>query len=98
MAFKPVYDRILVKVLDAEAVSAGGIVLPGEAQEKPMRGLVLAVGEGKRNKDGVFIPLAIKENDVVMYNPVAAQVVKIGGEELIVLREEDVFAVDEDGV
>lgn len=98
MAFKPVYDRILVRVLDEEAVSAGGIVLPGQALEKPNRGLVLAVGEGKRNKDGVQIPLSIKENDVVMYNAVAAQVVKINGEELIVLKEDDVFAVDEDGV
>lgn len=97
MAFKPVYDRVLVRVLEAEAVSAGGIVLPGEALEKPMRGLVLAVGGGKRNKDGVQIPLNIKANDVVMYNPVAAQAVKIDGEELIVLREEDIFAVDDDG-
>jgi chaperonin GroES len=98
MAFKPIYDRVLVRVLQEEAVTAGGIVLPGEALEKPMRGLVLAVGEGKRNKEGVLIPLTVKENDVVMYNPVAAQAVKIGGEELIVLREDDLFAVDEDGV
>jgi chaperonin GroES len=98
MAFKPIYDRILVRVLQEEAVTAGGIVLPGESLEKPMRGLVLAVGEGKRNKEGVQIPLTVKENDVVMYNPIAAQQVKIGGEELIVLREDDLFAVDEDGV
>lgn len=98
MAFKPIYDRILVRVLQEESVTAGGIVLPGEALKTPIRGLVLAVGEGKRTKDGVLIPLTVKENDVVMYNPVSAQPVKIGGEELIVLREEDIFAIDEDGV
>ena len=98
MAFKPVYDRVLVRVLEVDKVSAGGIVLADQSAEPSNRGLVLAVGEGKRNKDGVVIPLNVKENDVVMFNAVAGQPVKINGEELIVLREDDIFAVDEDGV
>ena len=89
---RPLDDRIVVKVLDAEEVSAGGIVLPDSAQEKPQRGKVTAVGAGKIGKDGNRLALDVKKGDVVLFGKYAGSDVKVGGEDLKILRESEILA------
>lgn len=92
---RPLGDKILVKRLEAENKTKSGIVLPDTAKEKPRRGTVLAVGEGKRNENGERTPLSVKKGDEVIFASYAGTEIKIDGEELMIMSEEDVLAVVE---
>lgn len=89
---RPLDDRVVLKVLDAEEVSAGGIVLPDTAKEKPQRGKVTAVGEGRLQKDGKRQKLDVKKGDVVLFGKYAGSDVKVGGEDYKILRESEILA------
>src|SRR5450830_1722314 len=95
MSLRPLHDRVIVKRLDQETKTASGIVLPDAATEKPDQGEVLAVGNGKILDDGKVRPLAVKVGDRVLFGKYSGQAVKIDGQELLVMREEDLFAVVE---
>lgn len=86
-------DRVLVRKNEVEKTSAGGIVLASGAEEPTFEATVLKVGEGKHTKEGTIIPMSVKPNDVVIYQPGAGIPVTIDGEKLLVLREDDIFAV-----
>jgi chaperonin GroES len=91
----PIRDHIVVQRLEAEAKTAGGIVLPDSAKEKPREGRVVAVGDGRVTKDGKTVALSVKEGDRVLFTSYAGTEVKIDGEEYLVMNEEDVLAVVE---
>jgi chaperonin GroES len=91
MNLKPLGDRVLVRSIEAEDVTASGLVLPDTAKEKPQRGTVLAVGEG-RYEDGKRIPLDIREGDEIVYSKYGGTEIRVDGEELLILRESDVLA------
>jgi len=93
MQIIPLEDRILVKPLEAEEKSKGGIILPDTAKEKPQEGKVIAVGKGKVNEGGKLIPLEVKEGDHVLYSKYAGTEIKIDGEEHLIIRQEDVLAI-----
>ncbi len=93
MKLRPLHDRVIVKRLEQETKTASGIVLPDAATEKPDQGEVLAVGPGKRNDKGDFIALNVAVGDRVLFGKYSGQAVKVDGEELLVMREEDLFAV-----
>ena len=86
-------DRVLVKRHETETKTAGGIVLAGSAAEPTFEATVLKVGEGRRSKNGTVIPLAVKPDDVVIYHPGAGITVTLDGEQLLVLREDEIFAI-----
>jgi len=93
MKLKPLGDRLIVKAVDEEETTASGIVLPDTAKEKPQRGKVLAVGEGKRSEeDGKRLPLDVSEGDEVLYSKYGGTEITVDGEDLLVLRETDVLA------
>ena len=93
MSIKPLHDRVVVRRLEEEQVSAGGIVLPDSAKEKPAEGEVIAVGPGKTADSGAVVAMAVKVGDKVLFGKYAGQEVKVDGEELIVMREDDIIAV-----
>lgn len=93
MNVRPLYDRVLVERVQAEAKSQGGLILPEAAQEKPFEGVVLAVGHGRLGKDGDLEPLAVKEGDRVLFGRFAGTEIKIDGQERLVLREDDIFGI-----
>ena len=94
MKLKPLGDRLIVKAVDEEETTASGIVLPDTAKEKPQRGKVLAVGDGKVSEEsGKRTPMDVSEGDEVLYSKYGGTEVKIEGEDLLVLREDDVLAV-----
>ena len=93
MAFRPLHDRVLVRRLEAAAKTAGGIIIPDTAQEKPMQGEVIAVGKGKRLEDGRLQPLGVKVGDKVLYGKWSGTEVKLGGIDHVILKEEDLFGV-----
>ena len=93
MKIRPLHDRVLVKRLEAETTSAGGIVIPDTATEKPIRGEVIAVGKGKLLESGDIRPLDIKNGDKILFGKYSGTEVKIDGEEFLVMREDDVMAV-----
>ncbi len=95
MKIRPLHDRVIVKRIDQERQTASGIVIPDSAAEKPDQGEVLAVGEGKLLDTGKLSPLAVKVGDRVLFGKYAGQVVKVSGEEQLVLREEDIMGVVE---
>jgi chaperonin GroES len=95
MKIKPIRDRLLVKPLDAETVTKSGIVIPDNAAEKPIQGKVIGAGTGKVTEEGQVVPLIVKEGDTVMYGKYSGQTVKMNGEELIVLKEDEVMAIVE---
>lgn len=95
MKIRPLHDRVIVKRLEAEEKTASGIVLPGNAAEKPDMGEVLAVGEGKVMDNGSLRALSLKVGDKVIFGKYSGQSVKVDGEELLVMREEDVMGVVE---
>lgn len=92
---KPLGDRIIAKAISAEQVTPGGIVLPESAQEKPLEGEVLAVGPGAQQDSGKIKPMDVKAGDKVIYGKYAGTEVKVGKEEYIILRQEDVLAIIE---
>ncbi|MBQ0795101.1 co-chaperone GroES [Zhongshania sp.] len=95
MKIRPLYDRVVVRRKEEEKTSAGGIVLPGSAKEKPNQGEVLAVGEGKLLESGELRPVGVKAGDLVIFGQYSGSTVKIDGEELIVLNESEIFGVVE---
>ncbi len=96
MKLRPLHDRVIVKRLEAETKSAGGIVIPDSAAEKPIKGEVLAAGNGKIQEDGKVRPMAVKVGDTVLFGKYSGTEVKLDGEDLLVMREEDIVAVIED--
>ncbi|MBI4756348.1 MAG: co-chaperone GroES [Betaproteobacteria bacterium] len=95
MKIRPLHDRVIVKRLEEERKTASGIVIPDSAAEKPDQGEVLAAGNGKILDDGKVRPMAVKVGDRVLFGKYAGQTVKVEGEELLVLREEDIMGVVE---
>lgn len=95
MKLRPLYDRVIVKRIEHERQTASGIVIPDSATEKPEQGEVLGVGNGRVLPDGSLRALQLKVGDLVLFGKYAGQTVKLDGEELLVLREEDIFGVFE---
>ncbi|MDI1478284.1 co-chaperone GroES [Polyangium sp. y55x31] len=93
MKIRPLHDRIVVKRLESETKTKGGIIIPDSAKEKPIEGRVVAVGNGKLLRDGKLRPLDIKVGDVVLFGKYAGNEVKIDGEDFVLLREDDLLAV-----
>jgi chaperonin GroES len=93
MKIRPLHDRVIVKRLDQERKTASGIVIPDNAAEKPDQGEVVAVGPGKRDDNGKLIAMDLKAGDRILFGKYSGQVVKVEGEELLVMREEDVMGV-----
>lgn len=93
MNFRPLHDRIVVSPLEQEEKTAGGIIIPDSAKEKPMRGEVVAVGKGARNDKGEIIPLELKVGDIVLYGKWAGTEVKIDDKALMIMKESDVMGV-----
>src|SRR5947209_10318585 len=98
MKFRPLHDRVVVKRIDAEEKSAGGIIIPDTAKEKPSQGEVLAVGPGGRDEAGKLIPIDVRVGDRVLFGKWSGTDVKIDGEELLVMTERDIMGVSEEGV
>lgn len=95
MELKPLNDRVVVKRVDNDTQTKGGIIIPDTAAEKPDQGIVLAVGRGRKDKEGVYIPLEINVNDRVLFGKYSGTQIKHKGDELLVLKEDDIFAVIE---
>ncbi|NVK22627.1 MAG: co-chaperone GroES [Kangiellaceae bacterium] len=95
MNLRPLHDRVVVKRIEEEALSAGGIVIPDNAKEKANKGEVVAVGTGKALDNGQVRELSVKTGDVVLFGQYSGQEVKVNGEKLLVLKEEELFAVIE---
>ena len=95
MKIRPLHDRVIVKRLEEERVSAGGIVIPDTAAEKPVQGKVVAVGKGKILEGGDVRPLDVKVGDKILFGKYSGTEVKVDGDELVVMREEDVMAIIE---
>jgi chaperonin GroES len=93
MNIRPLHDRVIVKRLEEETKTAGGIVLPGSAAEKPSQGMVLAIGGGKQLDNGQVRALEVKIGDKVLFGKYAGNEVKVDGEDLIVMREEDIMGI-----
>ena len=93
MKIRPLHDRVIVKRIDEERKSAGGIVIPDTAAEKPDQGEVMAVGPGKKNEEGKLFPVDVKVGDKILFGKYSGTTVKVDGEELLVMREEDIMAV-----
>ena len=95
MKIRPLHDRVIVRRTEEERTSPGGIVIPDNAAEKPDQGEIVAVGEGKKNDKGERMPMDVKVGDIVVFGKYSGQTVKVDGEELLVMKEEDLFAVVE---
>lgn len=93
MALKPLHDRVLVKRLDSEEKTKGGIIIPDSAKEKPLEAKVIAVGEGKITDDGKTQKLTVKVGDKVLFGKYAGTEIKVDGDEMIILREDDILAI-----
>jgi chaperonin GroES len=93
MKIRPLHDRVVVRRLEEERTTAGGIVIPDSATEKPMRGEVIAVGAGKKLDNGDLCALAVKVGEEVLFGKYTGTEVKIGGQELVVMREDDIMGV-----
>ena len=92
MDLQPLGDRLIVEVLEEEEMTTSGIVLPDTAKEKPQRGKVLAVGPGSRNDEGQLVPMEVAEGDEIIFSKYGGTEVKVGGEEVLILRESDILA------
>src|SRR5579859_6552828 len=95
MKIRPLHDRVIVKRLESETKTAGGILIPDSATEKPSKGKVIAIGKGKVLEDGSVRPLDVKVGDVVLFGKYSGNEVKDGADELVVMREEDIMGVIE---
>ena len=93
MKFRPLHDRVLIKRIDSEEKTAGGVIIPDSAQEKPMQGEVIAVGNGARGEDGQVHPLDVKKGDKVLFGKWTGTEVKVGGDELLIMKESDIMGV-----
>ena len=93
MGFRPLHDRVLIRRVEAEEKTSGGIIIPDTAQEKPMEGEVVAVGPGARGEDGEIQPLDVKAGDRVLFGKWSGTEVKLDGEDLIIMKESDIMGV-----
>lgn len=93
MNLRPLHDRVIVKRLEEEKKSAGGIIIPDQAAEKPVRGEVIAVGPGKKDDNGKNITLDVKAGDIVLFGKYSGSEVKVEGQDYLVMREDDIVAV-----
>ena len=93
MTFRPLHDRILIRRIEAQARTEGGIIIPDTAQEKPQQGEVIAIGAGTRAEDGTVTPLDVKPGDRILFGKWSGSEVKIAGEDLIIMKQSDVLGV-----
>ena len=93
MKFRPLQDRVLIKPLDTEEKTTGGIIIPDTAKEKPMQGKVLAVGPGARDENGKLQPVGVKVGDRILYGKWTGSEVKIDGEDLLIMKESDIMGI-----
>ena len=93
MKFRPLHDRVVVERIDADAKSAGGILIPDSAQEKPSQGEIVAVGPGGRDENGKLIPIDLKKGDRVLFGKWSGTEVKIDGEDFLIMKESDIMGV-----
>ena len=93
MAFRPLHDRVLVRRVEAEAKTAGGIIIPDTAQEKPQEGEIAAVGSGSRDEHGTVTPLDVKAGDKILFGKWSGTEVKIDGEDLLIMKESDILGI-----
>ena len=96
MKFRPLHDRVLVRRLEEDEKTVGGIIIPDTAKEKPMEGKVVAVGPGTRNESGTLSPLDVKAGDRILFGKWSGSEVKINGEELVIMKESDIRGIIED--
>jgi chaperonin GroES len=95
MKLRPLHDRVVVKRLEEEEKTAGGIIIPDTAKEKPQQGKVIAVGKGRILEDGKVIPLVVKEGDRILFSKYAGTDIKVDGDEHLIMREDDILAIFE---
>ena len=95
MKFRPLHDRVVVRRIESEEKTAGGIIIPDTAQEKPSEGEVIAVGLGARGEDGKVVPLDVKAGDRVLFGQWSGNEIKVDGEELLIMKESDIMGVIE---
>ena len=93
MTFRPLHDRVLVRRVEAEEKTAGGIIIPDTAKEKPQEGEVVSVGTGARGDDGTVHPLEVKAGDKILFGKWSGTEVKVGGEDLIIMKESDILGI-----
>lgn len=93
MSFRPLHDRVLVRRLESDAKTAGGIIIPETAKEKPQEGTVLAVGAGTRDENGKLQPLDVKAGDTILFGKWSGTEVKLDGEDLIIMKESDILGI-----
>jgi chaperonin GroES len=93
MTFRPLHDRVVVRRLDAEEKTAGGIIIPDTAKEKPMEGEVIAAGPGARNEAGALVPLDVKAGDRILFGKWSGTEVKLNGEDLLIMKESDIMGI-----
>jgi len=93
MSFRPLHDRVLVRRVEAEEKTAGGIIIPDSAKEKPAEGEIVAVGSGARSEDGKVTPLDVKEGDRVLFGKWSGTEVTVGGEDLLIMKESDILGI-----
>ncbi len=93
MAFRPLHDRVLVRRIEADEKTAGGIIIPDTAKEKPQEGKVISVGEGAYNEDGDRIKPDVKKGDIILFGKWSGTEVKINGEDLIIMKESDILGI-----
>ena len=98
MKFRPLHDRVVVKRIDAEEKSAGGIIIPDSAKEKPSQGEILSVGQGGRDETGKLIPIDLAVGDIVLFGKWSGTEVKIDGQDLLIMKESDIMGVLTDAV
>ena len=97
MKFRPLHDRVVVRRLDAEAKTKGGIIIPDTAKEKPQEGEIVAVGPGARDEKGKLVPIDLKKGDKILFGKWSGSEIKLDGEELLIMKESDVMGVIEGG-
>ena len=93
MKFRPLHDRVVVRRIDAEEKTTGGIIIPDTAKEKPMEGEVIAAGPGARNEQGQIVPLEVKAGDRILFGKWSGTEVRIDGEELLIMKETDIMGI-----
>src|SRR5438445_8041644 len=96
MKFRPLHDRVVIERIDAEAKTAGGIIIPDTAQEKPQQGKVIAVGPGGRDENGKLVPIDIKVGERILFGKWSGTEVKIDGQDLLIMKESDIMGVLEE--
>jgi chaperonin GroES len=97
MKFRPLHDRVVVRRVEAEERTKGGVIIPDTAQEKPMQGEVIAIGPGARDEQGKLVPLDVKEGDRILFGKWSGTEVKLDGDELLIMKESDVMGILEGG-